>query len=176
MAENVTVARPYAEAVFGLALQGKSLDKWQNTLLAMSEACSDPYFMAFLKNSSSPQDAADCLIKLLDGIADDEAKNFIRLLGENGRFEVVPQIYTLFKQMRDEHDKILDAELVSARKLGDAEIKGLKERLASKYGCSVNLSARIDPALIGGAVLKIGDKVYDASVKTSLQRLSSTLR
>ena len=50
MAENVTVARPYAEAVFSLALQGKSLDKWQSTLLAMSEACSDPYVMPFLNN------------------------------------------------------------------------------------------------------------------------------
>jgi F-type H+-transporting ATPase subunit delta len=176
MAENVTVARPYAEAVFSIALDGKSLDKWQNELLAMSEACSDPYFMAFLKNSSSANDAAECLIKLLDGIIDDEAKNFIRLLGSNGRFEVVPQIYALFKQMRDEHDKVLDAELVSARELGEAEINELKSKLASKYGCSVNLSTKIDPSLIGGAVLKIGDKVYDASVKTSLTRLSSTLR
>ncbi len=176
MAENITVARPYAEAVFSIAIQSNTVGKWKNTLFAMSEACSDPYFISFLKNSSSSNDSSDCLIKLLDGIIDEEAKNFIRLLGDNGRFEVVPQIYELFKKMSDDHDKVLDAELVSARELNESDISGLKEKLASKFGRTVNLSTRIDKELIGGAVLKIGDKVYDASVKTSLAKLSLALK
>ena len=78
--------------------------------------------------------------------------------------------------MSDDHDKVLDAELVSARELNESDISGLKEKLASKFGRTVNLSTRIDKELIGGAVLKIGDKVYDASVKTSLAKLSLALK
>ncbi|MDY6322399.1 MAG: F0F1 ATP synthase subunit delta [Succinivibrio sp.] len=176
MAENITVARPYAEAVFKLALEEQKLDEWQNMLCAMSEACSNQYYLAFLKNSSSSEDASEELVKLLKDLLTPEGENFVRVLGTNGRFEVLPQIYELFTAMRNAHDKLMDVELISARKFAPADLEPLKAKLSQKYGCSINLHSKIDPSLIGGAVLKIGDKVIDASLKTSLTELSSTLR
>ena len=176
MAENLTVARPYAEAVFGIASEEKSFDKWQQMLFAMSEAVRDPFYLGFLKNSSSPEDASEGFIKLLKGILDTSGENFIKLLATNGRFEVLPEIYAEFSRLKEKHDKVLVVELTSARQYAQADLEDLKKKLSEKYNCTVDLRQHLDPSLIGGAVLKIGDKVIDASVKTSLEKLSSTLR
>ena len=176
MAENLTVARPYAEAVFGLASEEKSFDKWQTVLCAMSEAVKDPFYLGFLKNSSSPDESSNCFVILLTGIIDTTAENFIKLLAANGRLEVLPEIYDEFCRLKAKHDKVLTVHLTSARRYADADLEVLKKKLSEKYDCSIDLEQHLDPTLIGGAVLKIGDKVIDASIKTSLVNLSSTLR
>lgn len=176
MAENKTVARPYAEAVFKLAEAKNSFDDWQSMLYGMAVACQDPYYLGFLKNSASQSEAAEQLIGLMKDLVNDEGKNFIRLLGENGRFEVLPEIYLEFRKLRDTHDKIMTVQLTSARPLPEQDVTELKQKLSSKYGCNIRLIQHEDPSLIGGAVLKIGDEVIDATVRSSLVNLSSTLR
>lgn len=176
MAENLTIARPYAEAVFETACSDKALDEWQNMLFAMAEACKDRYYLAYLKNSSNADEAAKGFIKLLDGVINPKGENFIRLLCENGRFEVIPEIYEEFVSLREKHDKVLSVQLISARKVADTSLRTLKKKLADKYNCVINLEKKVDPSLIGGVVLKIGDEVIDASFRTSLKQLSSTLR
>ncbi len=176
MAENLTVARPYAEAVFGIASEEKNFDRWQNMLFAMSEAVRDPFYLGFLKNSSSPDDAYDSFIKLLKGVIDTSGENFIKLLATNGRFEVLPEIYVEFCRLKDKHDKVMVVHLSSARHLAESDLDALKKKLSEKYDCTIHLKQHIDTSLIGGVVLKIGDKVIDASVKTCLEKLSSTLR
>ncbi|MCI6907157.1 MAG: F0F1 ATP synthase subunit delta [Succinatimonas sp.] len=176
MAENLTVARPYAQAAFDVALEANNLDGWQNLLEAMSIACKDQYFMDSLKLAPNPQIAADSLISLLKDLVDEGGKNFIKVIGENNRFEVIPEIFEEFVRLRDKHDKCLECTLISARAFSDSEIESLKDKLAKKYDAKVVISSKIDKTLIGGAILKIGDKVIDASVKTSLTNLSTTLR
>lgn len=176
MAENLTIARPYARAVFDLALEQKKLDKWQEMLSAMAAACSDETFLAFLKNAASPESASESLKKLLEGLIDEDGGNFISILGENMRFEVVPEIYEEFLSLRREHDKVLEAEVISARPLAKAELEALKKKLAERFGYKVTITAAIDESIIGGAILKVGDEVIDASVKTSLQNLSAALK
>lgn len=176
MAENLTIARPYAQAVFATALEHNSIDKWQQMLNAMSCACSDESFLASLKNASSPEVASDSLIKLLDGLIDEYGQNLIKILGENARFEVVPEIYQEFVRLKDEHNHTVVAHLISAREMSKDDLDNLYQELSKKYKCDVHLTTSVDPTLIGGAILKIGDEVIDASVKTSLDSLSSTLR
>ncbi len=176
MAENLTVARPYAEAVFSLASEEKSFKKWEKMLMAMNEAISDPFFLGFLKNSSSPDDASSYFNKILDGIVDDSGKNFIKILAANSRFEVIPEIYEEYLRLKEKHDKVLKVHLTSARHYAVADLEVLKKKLSEKYDCTIELENDIDPSLIGGAVLKIGDKVIDASVKTSLVNLSLSLK
>lgn len=175
MAENLTIARPYAKAAFDSAVEHNALDQWQNMLQALALACKDDGILLFLKNASSPSVASDSLLKLLDGILDEYGQNFVRVLGENARFEVLPEIYDEFLKLRKEHDKVLSVVLTSARPIGESEVSALKDKLSAKYGCSVSLSFQIDPSIVGGAILQIGDKVIDASVKTSIKNLSSTL-
>ncbi len=176
MAENLTIARPYAEAAFDVAVEDNKVDQWQSMLVAMSEACSNEFFKDHLKLAPNSAVAADSLISLLKDFVDENGENFIRIIGENNRFEVIPEILEEFINLRQKHDKRVTAQLFSARAFSDSEIKNLKDKLAKKYDCVVTLEQVIDKSLIGGAVLKVGDKVIDASVKTSLQNLSSTLR
>ncbi|MGN0893511.1 MAG: F0F1 ATP synthase subunit delta [Succinivibrio sp.] len=176
MAENLTVARPYAEAAFKVALESGTIEKWNAMLEAMSVACKDEFFMDSLKLAPNSAVAADSLISLLKDLIDEEGSNFIRIIGENNRFEVIPEIFEEFVRLKDKHLKVVECELLSARVFSDSEIDSLKNKLSSKYGSKVILKQKIDPSLIGGAVLKIGDQVIDASVKKSLENLSSTLR
>ena len=176
MAENLTVARPYAEAAFSVALENKKLDAWQTMLTAMSEACKNEFFLDHLKLAANSSIAADSLISLLKDLVDEQGQNFIRIIGENNRFDVIPEICEEFISLRKKHEKLITAQLISARAFSDSEIKSLKEKLAKKYDCTVTLEQIIDKDLIGGAVLKVGDKVIDASVKASLKKLSSTLK
>ena len=176
MAENLTVARPYAQATFEIALEENNLSGWQTMLEAMAVACKDQYFMDSLKLAPNPSVAADSLISLLKDILSESGKNFVKVIGENNRFEVIPEIFEEFVRLREKHEKSLECDLLSARAFSDSEIESLKDKLAKKFDCKVVLNQKIDKTLIGGAVLKIGDKVIDASVKTSLQNLTSTLR
>ncbi|MGN0916555.1 MAG: F0F1 ATP synthase subunit delta [Succinivibrio sp.] len=176
MAENLTIARPYAQAAFSAAIESSKIEKWQSMLYAMSLACENEFFMDSLKLAPNSNAASDILISLLKDVLDEEGINFVRILGENNRFEVISEIYAEFVRLKEKHEKCIEAELVSARVLSESEIDLLKDKLAKKYGSKVNLNVKIDKALIGGAVLKVGDKVIDASIKTSLSNLSSTLR
>ena len=175
MAENLTIARPYAKAAFDSAVEHNSLDKWQSMLEALSLACKDQSILLYLKNASSPSAASDILLKLLDGLLDEFGQNFVRVLGENTRFEVLPEIYDEFVKLRKEYEKVLSVTLTSARPLDNADIEALKQKLSKKYNATISLSFEIDPSIVGGAILQIGDKVIDASVKTSIKNLSSTL-
>ncbi|MCR5536487.1 MAG: F0F1 ATP synthase subunit delta [Succinivibrio sp.] len=176
MAENLTIARPYAEAVFALACEHDALDKWQDMLGLMAEACKNEYFITKLKTAANTQIAADNLILLLKDLLDENGMNFVRVIAENNRFEVLPEIYSEFVKMRQKHDKVLTVQFVSAREIKDDETEVLKQKLADKYGCKIILNKSVDPSIIGGVVLKIGDEVIDASFKNSLNALSTALK
>lgn len=176
MAENLTVARPYAKAAFDLALSANSTDTWQNMLCAMACACKDEVFLQALKNSASPESAVALMKQLLEGLLNEEGESFLNIIGENQRFEVLPEIHEEFVRLKNEHDRVLKATVTSARALEAAELKALSDKLSSKYACEVTLENVIDPSIMGGAILKVGDEVIDASVKTSLKSLSSTLK
>lgn len=176
MAENLTVARPYAKAAYEFAKEHNCVDSWQNLLQGMSVVCSDSVMLQMLKNAASPESAAAMLCELMKGLSDEHGNNFIAVLSSNNRFEVVPEIYTEFVKLREQDERVLDAVLTSARPLSKDECSALSDKLEQKYKCKVHLTTALDPSLIGGAVLKIGDEVIDASVKTSLERLSATLR
>jgi len=176
MAENLTIARPYAEAVFQEALEKGTFDKWQNMLCALSEACKNAYVMNVIKSSANAEKASENIFSILKDLLDDYGKNFVRILAENSRLEVVPEIYQEFIRLREKHDKVMTVDLISARSFDENEILAIKEKLSQKYNCRINMKQQIDPSIIGGVILKVGDKVIDASIKNSLSALSSTLK
>ena len=100
MAENLTVARPYAQAVFDIAVEDKTLDKWQEMLFALSLSCKDKNILTAIKNSPNAESAGNILISLLQELIDDKCKNLIRVIGENQRFLVIPDIYDEFLRLR----------------------------------------------------------------------------
>ena len=84
--------------------------------------------------------------------------------------------YEEFVELRQQHDKVLSCQLICARPFSKTEIDSLKDKLSIKHNCKINLEVKIDPTIVGGAILKIGDSVIDASVKTSLENLATALR
>ena len=169
MAENLTIARPYAQAVFEIAQKDKTFDKWSVSLQALSCAVSSEQLLTMIKNAATRDEAAKILIGVAGDLLDDKAQNFVRVLGENDRFEVLPEICQEFIRLRDDYLKVKAVEIVSARPLAKEDEKAIVAKLEQKYQA-------IDPSIMGGVIIRVGDEVIDGSVKTNLGRLSSTLK
>ncbi len=176
MAENLTIARPYAQAVFEIALKDKTFDQWSVSLQALSCAVSSEQLITMIKNAATRDEAAKILIGVAGDLLDEKAQNFVRVLGENDRFEVLPEICQEFIRLRDDYLKVKAVEIVSARPLSAEDEKAIVAKLEKKYQATVSLTRTIDPSIMGGVIIRIGDEVIDGSVKTNLGRLSSTLK
>ncbi len=176
MAEIATIARPYAEATFRLAKENQSLDAWSEGL-QFALAVSTNADMQRL--AADPAFAKEKLIQLFSDICGKklpaDVSNFVHLLIENGRLSVLSEIVTQFEALKAKAGGIKDADVVSAYALTTAQQSALVAKLAAKFGCTVNVNVRVDPQLIGGVVITVGDEVYDASVRGKLQDMAYTL-
>lgn len=176
MSEIQTIARPYAQAVFGLAQAAGDYQNWSDALRWLGAIAADPQVQELAQN---PRIEEASLVRLIEDLAGDklfdEAKNFLRLLTQNGRVLAVPQIAEQFESMRAEAEGTIEAELVSALEVPSDQQAKLARSLSKRLGREVSLNVVQDPALIGGAVLRAGDMVIDASVKGRLQKLAANL-
>lgn len=175
MAENLTIARPYAQAVFEIAKEHDSFDRWGQTLEALSYAVSDERVLKVLQGSS-PAASGKIVADIMGELLDEQGKNLVCIIGENRRFDVLPEIYQEFVRLRDDFLKVKAVEVVTARPLKAADRKAVTEKLEKKYGSKISLTETVDPSLIGGIIIRIGDEVIDGSIRTSLNSLSSTLK
>jgi F-type H+-transporting ATPase subunit delta len=176
MSEFQTIARPYAQAVFDLARTGGNYEDWSRALAWVSAIAADDQIQDLAQNPRV--DDAE-LVALFDDIAGDalfdQARNFLKLVVTNGRIFALPSIAVQFEAKRAEAEGTIEAELISAREVTDAQRTALAESLARKLGREVSLRVVEEPDLIGGAVLRAGDMVIDASVKGRLQKLAANL-
>ncbi len=176
MAENVTVARPYAEAAFALAKAGGALAAWQGALARMAVASADTQMLECI---ADPQIAPAALADLFLGVSGDlsvEQRNFANLLVENRRLTVLPEISELFEQLKNAEEETREAVVSSAFPLDDAQVKNLVADLERKFGCKVKATVEIAPELIGGVRIALGDQVIDASVRGKLAAMAVSLK
>lgn len=176
MSEAMTLARPYAKAAFDLAQERSELKQWSEMLALAASVVIDKR-VALLTHDPRVSHArlAGLLLEICGKRLTKEAANFIRLLIDNHRLELLPEIAQQFEQLRAEAEARVEAEVISAVPLDDKHMHALAQALQRKLGRKVNLTPRIDPALIGGAVVRAGDLVIDGSVRARLQALSSHL-
>ncbi len=176
MAENITIARPYAQAVFDLAVEQKALPKWSDTLSLLNTIVSDEQMHEILGNPSVKQsDLCDLVLGVCGSHIDADAQNMVKLLVENGRLNVIADIVALYEQYRAEEEKIVQANVVSAFPLSDEQKKNLTAALAKKLGRDVSLDCDVDKSLMGGAIIRAGDMVIDGSVTDQLAKLGNAL-
>ena len=176
MSELTTAARPYARAVFELAQETGELDSWSELLELMGAVASNDEVKVLLDSPKmSKQAGADAFIELFDGKLDDKAKNLVRMLAENDRLSLLPEISHLFKELKDEAEGSIEAQVMSAKKLTKAEEDAISKALKERLGRDVKLKVGVDEALLGGAVIHAGDLVIDGSLKGRLEKLASTL-
>jgi len=180
MAEAITLARPYAKAVFGLAQQAGDFAGWSDALQKVSAVVTNPAMAGLL---NSPQLSAEQLAETVSGVVGqlgdasigEKVSNFVKLLADNRRLDVVADIAAQYEVLRNDAENSIDAEVFAAVQPTDAQLDAIRAGLQKKLGREVSLSVTVDESLIGGALIKAGDLVIDGTVKTKLARLSGAL-
>lgn len=176
MAEIATIARPYAEALFSLAKQANTLTAWSEQLALANAVAADPEMSRL---ATDPKVSAAQFSELFLAVCGDrlgaEAGNFIRILVENGRISVLPEVVTQFEALKASEGGVLDAAVTSAFPMSATQLAELSARLEVRFKRKIHASVSVDPALIGGVIVAVGDEVYDASVRGKLQGMTYAL-
>ena len=176
MADRITIARPYARAAFEEARKDAGLAPWSEALQAAAIVVQDPRVASLLGN---PRVTPEQLAGLVDGIAaaplGEHGANFVRTLADNRRLGYLPEIAELFDTLKDAAEGVEDVTVTSAAPLDEAQRRKLSAALERRLRRKVRLHCEIDPALIGGALLRAGDLVIDGSLRTRLERIAYEL-
>jgi len=176
MAEKSTIARPYAQAIFDQAVASKQLPKWSENLALASLVAQDEGMRSVVGNPRlSDAQLVDLFVGVCGDKFDDAAKNLVKLLVENGRLGVLPEIASLYEAYRAEAEKTVKAEVVSAYPVTSAQENSIKKALKARLGREVELVCTTDNSLVGGAIIRAGDMVIDGSVTAQLAKLSHAL-
>ena len=205
MADLSTLARPYAKAAFDYANENGVVNEWENFLFIASTVVSDKSFSTWLDNPAvSAEHKSAALIDLYDtqiaspndsafkqllgetrGVRPDSSasypnvsvalSNFVKQLSEQERLALLPEVYEHYRRHKAISLKQLDAYVTSAYPLTDAQRETLQTRLAASLNASVVIHESVDPSLLAGATIKVGDKVIDDSIRGKLQQLKTQL-
>ena len=176
MAEKATIARPYARAAFEHARAQGDLAAWSKMLAAATSVVENAEVRTLL---TSPHVTAEQLASLVvdaaGGQLDAGGRNFVMLLAENHRLGLLPEIAALFDEYRGELENVADVSVVSAVALSEEQRSRFENALRKRLGRDVRMHCEVDPALLGGAVIRSGDLVIDGSLKARLERLGAQL-
>jgi len=177
MAEPSTIARPYAEAAFKLADAAGKLADWSAALANLAVVAADARVRAAAGDPNlSAAKVAGLFLSVLAGRLSGEMENFVRVLAENGRLDVLAEIRAQFEALRNAREGVVEAEIHSAFALDAAQVGDLVARLEKKTGRKVKARVSVDDALIGGVRIMLGDKVIDGSARAQLGALEAALK
>jgi F-type H+-transporting ATPase subunit delta len=169
------IARRYAQAYFDLAEEAGAIEEWGSELSKVAEALSAPEVVQALADPRlKARERLTVAGRLLEG-ASPQAANLVRLLLEHGRIAVLPQLVTHYRRLADRASGVVRAEVISAIPVSEQEASRIRRTLSDKLGGEVETSIRQDPDILGGLVIRIGDRVIDGSVRTRLQQLRAAL-
>ena len=182
MADTSTIARPYAKALFDLANREGKLVAWSDALGAAAAVVADAGAKRALANPAFDDGARATLVGSIvaaikggEALATPEGKNLLKLLAENDRLTVLPEIAAQFDLLKAEAENTVNVTLTSAAPIDKALAAEIKKSLEQRLKRTVELTLTVDASLIGGAVIQADDMVIDGSVRTRLQRLTEAL-
>ncbi|HHH39833.1 MAG TPA: F0F1 ATP synthase subunit delta [Sedimenticola sp.] len=174
--EAKTVARPYAEAVAERAREQDNFDHWSETLAFLTTVVKEPAMARLIRDPLFPRDDLERLMLDLGAERlDAEGRNLVRLLVQNGRLAVLPEIFEIYEQLKADEQQVLKVQVHSAYAVKPAQEKQIAAALKARLGREIVISSEKHPELIGGLVIRAGDLVIDGSVRGKLQRLANEL-
>jgi F-type H+-transporting ATPase subunit delta len=177
MAELTTIARPYAEAAFRLAREQNALPVWSEMLRFVSVVVAEPKVATALDNPNlSAGDKESLLLSLCGERLNREGRNFVRVLVDADRVALLPEIASLFGTLKDDAEGVARARIDSAYPVTDAQLAELTAALEKRFGKKIEATVAVDPALIGGARITVGDTVIDGTVQARLAAMARQLR
>jgi F-type H+-transporting ATPase subunit delta len=169
----------YAMALFDLADETGALDAVRADLMSLKSAWGESADLRRL--ATSPVIAADDQFRGLSAIADKAkfhatTKKFLGLLAQNGRARDLPAVIVGFDALYAKKAGVVAAEVVSAAPLSAAQMKSIQSTLRASLGKDPEMSARVDPSILGGVKVKVGSKLFDGSLKTKLDQMKYALK
>lgn len=177
MATINTLARPYAKAAFEFASAAKQTDAWSNMLALSAAFVESPEVIAQLRNPALTRDRkAEVLVQLCAESIDESFRNFVVALGENDRLELLPTVLEQFETLKAEAERSLEVVVETAHELSAEQLQTLAAALSKRLDRTVQPTPIVNPALIGGLIIRAGDLVIDGSVRGKLNQLAEALK
>ncbi|WP_323637203.1 F0F1 ATP synthase subunit delta [Pectobacterium polaris] len=176
MSEFVTVARPYAKAAFDFAVENQALDRWQNMLAFSAEVARNEQIAELLSGAVAPIELAKTFIAVCGDQLDEAGQNLIKVMAENGRLPVLPEVLEQFIQLRAALESTVDVDVVSANTLNEQQLSKIAAAMEKRLSRKVKLNCKIDKSVMAGVVIRAGDMVIDGSIRGRLERLADVLQ
>jgi F-type H+-transporting ATPase subunit delta len=176
MAERTTVARPYANAAFQIAREQNALPRWSEMVKLAETIGADAQMADALANPKlDTGDKASLFLSIGGDRFTEDMRNFVRVLIEGDRIELLPEIRTLFEALRNDAEGVAQATIETALPLSEAQLTQITSALSKRFGKRIETTTSINPALIGGARIAVGDTVIDGSVREKLEQMKHSL-
>jgi len=176
VARREVSSRRYAEAVFQLAREENTLDRWSEDLAQIAALMGDPDIARVLTGARVPRAQKTAMIEAaLNGRVARQAMNLVLLLEQGDKLHIAPALYQTYQEMLDEHRGIAHATVTTAVPLTDDERSAIAAHLSSMTGKSVDVTPVVDESIIAGVVARIGDQLIDGSTRTKLMALKRRL-
>lgn len=176
MSDMTTIARPYAKAAFDFAVENSELVQWAEMLTFAGEVVKDETMQDILDSGFAAEKLTEIFVSVCGEQLNEFGQNLLKVLAENGRLKVLPNILDEFLFLKNEHEKVIEADVISAVALDDTQLAAISAKLGKRLEREVKLNCSVDETLIAGVVIRAGDLVIDNSVRGKLTRLNDTLQ
>ncbi|TAK64852.1 F0F1 ATP synthase subunit delta [Methylobacter sp.] len=176
MSELATLARPYAAAVFKRSKETGKTEQWSKSLAFISAVLNDKEVSVVVANPKVSKERLSALmLDICQGQVDEEGANFLKLLVQNNRLTLAPTIAELFEALKAESEGYVDVEVTTAYAFSKEEKQSFISTLEKTLSKKVHMNVTVDKSLIGGVLVRAGDRVIDGSIKGQLQQLAKRL-
>ncbi|MCK5717283.1 MAG: F0F1 ATP synthase subunit delta [Thiomargarita sp.] len=177
MAELATLARPYAKAVFDLAIEMDNFDEWADNLNFLAIIMKDPTMAAVISNPQvTKKTLTHILLEVCEGQVGEMGTNLLKILLEHDRLAAIPQLVLQYEALKAQHQGYITVDIATPYPLEPLQTQELETVLQKRLGKAVNISTTLDKSLLGGCLIRAGNEVIDVSIKGHLQQLAVELR
>ncbi len=176
MAELASLAHPYAEAVFELAVEADNIEQWSADLNLLAAIVKNPMMAEVISNPQVDKTIlTNIWLDICEGQLSEAGKNLLKMIIANKRLAIIPSLLAQYLRLKAEHQGYITVEIASPYPLHDAQIENIKDVLQQRFGKTVEIDQVIDKTLLGGWLIRTGDQIIDMSIKGRFQQLTTEL-